>query len=145
MRPVDHVQRFKTLVVKRGVSIGALFDSAVEDFDLCVGAASLCLQGGTLSEIQVNEALKHWLAGPGQFLDVDHVELRRWLVDMGLWERDGYGRAYQRSRPPAERFVDALGALSSIDQFALAANADKARADARAARKAAWQARATLA
>jgi hypothetical protein len=145
MRTINHVQRFKTLVVKRGVSIGALFDSAVEDFDLCVGAASLCLQGGTLSEIQVNEALKHWLAGPGQFLDVDHVELRRWLVDMGLWERDGYGRAYQRSQPAAERFADVLGALSGVDQFTLAADVGKAHAEARAARKAAWQARTTLA
>lgn len=31
-----------------------------------------------------------------QWLETDHAKLRRWLVDTGLLERDGYGRVYDR-------------------------------------------------
>lgn len=52
----------------------------------------------TLSEREMNEAILSWLAGPGKTFFVDHVSLRRELVDWGFLERDAAGQAYARSK-----------------------------------------------
>ncbi len=134
------LQPLARLVVRSGVGIGGL-SSADRDaaFALCAAA----LGDGMHTEAQANDALRRWLDGPARWLDVDHVELRRWLVDRGLWQRDGYGRAYART--PASmldaalrRWVDALAALD------VAAWVDAQRAVERQRRerhRAAWQAR----
>ncbi len=50
-----------------------------------------------LSEREVNEAIRAWLEGPGRSLLVDHVALRRELVDAWFIERDAAGQEYRRS------------------------------------------------
>ena len=46
------------------------------------------------SEGQLNEALQQWLAGIGTNFEMDHVTLRRYLVDERYVLRDAGGTAY---------------------------------------------------
>jgi hypothetical protein len=94
-------------------------------------------QGRTYTEPEVNEGLRQWLAGPGAMLAVDHVELRRWMVDMGVLARDGFGRAYERAAAPQE--IDrAIAHLAGHDLAAVVRDARSRHAADRAARKAKW-------
>jgi hypothetical protein len=86
------------------------------------------------TEAEVNAALKAWLAGPGAMLDIDHVELRRWLVDSRLWTRDGYGRAYERATPPPA-LAPIVAALAQVDLAAEAEAARRTLAEDRAVRR----------
>lgn len=104
-----------TLVCKRGVGLGGLTQSRRE---LALAVAAHALPPGTsLSEGEVNLVLKQALLAEARFLDTDHVELRRWLVDIGWWQRDGFGRAYRRTAEAelgtALQAIDA--ALSGLD------------------------------
>jgi hypothetical protein len=51
-----------------------------------------------LSEAEVNERLRKWLAGVGQSIRVDAIMIRRELIDGGFLERDAAGREYRASR-----------------------------------------------
>ena len=74
-----------------------MHSAAPADFALLMAAAAHAFAPDrTYTEPEVNERLRAWLAGAGAMLDVDHVELRRWLVDTGALARDGFGRAYAR-------------------------------------------------
>jgi hypothetical protein len=48
-----------------------------------------------LSEQQVNEKLANWLANYSQIADLDHVTLRRRLVDTGYLVRSSDGTRYE--------------------------------------------------
>jgi 4a-hydroxytetrahydrobiopterin dehydratase len=61
-------------------------------------SASCTLPSGPLDEKSLNEMLKAWLAGLGPRVDVNHVSLRRALVDDGFLERTPDGARYARSR-----------------------------------------------
>jgi hypothetical protein len=131
----DAVAVFRRLAVKQGVLLGGLTGKRSQEFDVALVAAATCLaEGRTCTEAEVNAALKAWLAGPGAMLDVDHVELRRWLVDMRLWTRDGYGRAYVRAKPPPA-LAGIAAALAGVDLAAEAETARTTLAAARAARR----------
>lgn len=51
----------------------------------------------TYSEQEVNAMILAWTARFGAELSVDHVTLRRYLVDEGILHRDGSGSRYQAS------------------------------------------------
>jgi len=126
------------LVIKSHVSLGGL--SRCEQL-LVFAYVWRGLPGGrALSEAQVNELLKHQLAGAVCFLGTDHVELRRWLVDAGALQRDDFGREYRRvatSRLP-ETLRDLAELLEGLDPAAFTA-AERQRHEAeRAARRARW-------
>jgi tRNA(adenine34) deaminase len=74
-------------------------------------------------------------------LELDHVELRRTLVDLRLLARDGYGRAYRRVTPAPERFAAALSGLEGLDLAALSADQREGHEQARAVRKRAFAGR----
>ena len=93
----------------------------------------------TLSERDVNERLKSFLEGAGAMLAVDHVELRRWLVDNAVLVRDGFGREYSRGQPRAE-IDEAMRELAGTDLRKLVGEARSRDAARRAERKRAWQA-----
>jgi hypothetical protein len=136
------IDAWRRLAVKRGVSLGALAGSRGDEFAAVVAAAALAIPcDAPSSEREVNERLRAWLAVPGAMLATDHVELRRWLVDLRLVERDGYGREYRRADPPPSAYADAVVALGVADPAALAAQAREADASARAARRASHEAR----
>src|SRR5436190_10338923 len=89
--------RLEALAVRQGLSVGVLASNSPADFALVMAAAGASFgPAETLSESQVNERIKAFLERGGAMLAVDHVELRRWLVDNGVLARDGFGRAYTR-------------------------------------------------
>jgi len=132
-----YTKAWRTTAVKQGVALGALTGDA---FAATLAAASLALPAGArMTEREVNDALRAWLAGAGAMLATDHVELRRWLVDCRLVTRDGFGRCYARASAP-EPFAAAVEGLAGADLAAIARNARDADNQARSERKARWKA-----
>ena len=114
--------------------------SSPADFALVLAAAgSEFAAAETLSEREVNERLKAFLAGAGAMLAVDHVELRRWLVDNRVLARDGFGRTYARAEPRAE-IAAAMDELAGADLRKIVGDARSKDATRRAERKRLWQA-----
>ena len=133
-------QRFAALAIRQGIALGALQSASARDFALVLAAAATVFAPErSYTEREVNERLRGFLAGAGAMLATDHVELRRWLVDFRVLERDGYGRAYARAVPGDDIALPARE-LADIDLGALARDARAADAARRAERKARWQA-----
>ena len=131
---------FRRLAVKHGLLPGVLHSQRHADFVVVMAAAAQGLvPEREYTEAEVNERLKAFLTGAGAMLATDHVELRRWLVDCRLVERDGFGRRYVRAAAPAS-FADAVEGLRDTDLAAIARDACTADAQARAERKARWTA-----
>ena len=132
--------RLETLAARDRLSIGVLASSSPSDFALVLAAAGCGIgRDETLTERDVNERLKSFLEGAGAMLAVDHVELRRWLVDNAVLVRDGFGRAYSRGEPRAE-IAQAMEDLAGADLRKIVGEARRRDASARAERKRAWQA-----
>ena len=132
-------ERFAALAIRRGLSLGALQSASARDFALVLAAAANGFAPDRgYSEREVNDLLRGFLDTAGAMLATDHVELRRWLVDNHLLERDGYGRVYTTGTPAAE--VAALAhELAGVDLVSLARAARDGDAARRAERKARWQ------
>lgn len=128
------------LVVKQGVGLGGL---PLPQQDTALVWVWAGLPEGEFTEPGFNAVLKAQLRGPAAFLQTDHVELRRWLVDKQLVQRDGFGRAYQRV--PLQTLPDALRSLGvvvhGLDTARWAGARREAHEAARAARRSAWEAR----
>ncbi len=122
------------LVVKDGVGVGRLTEPQRA---LVLGLAWCAVPGSTvLREAQVNVALKGALAGSCCFLEIDHVELRRWLVDCGWMQRDGFGREYRRIdaamlRPPLQSIATMLAPMDTGGWVAELRGATAARREKR--------------
>lgn len=133
------IEAFAALVRKNGVALGRL--SGVQRHQALALVWSTLPVDGAFSEPQVNQRLLAALAGVGAFLDTDHVELRRWLVDAGWLYRDDWGRRY---RPlPADLLPPELqavaAALSGLDSAAWVAAERAAVAALREDRRRRWQ------
>ncbi len=138
----DPLAVYRRLCVRRGIALGGLASGRQDDFRAVLAAAALALdEGAGYDESAVNARLKAWLDGPGAMVEVDHVELRRWLVDTGLVRRDGYGRHYTRAEPVPDAFAHALAGLAGVDLALLAAEARESEREARESRQATWRAR----
>lgn len=137
-RATQGLQALSLLVVKQGVSLGGL---SLSERSLVFTLAWTGLPDGALSEREVNALLKAQLAAALSFLETDHVELRRWLVDGGWMRRDGYGREYQRTNVAQLAAADqALAAhLAALDLQAWATGQRAAHEARRAARRLSWQ------
>jgi len=137
----DHAAaRIKALAVRRRLSLGVMHSANPDDFALVLAAAARVFAPvREYRERDVNDLLRAWLATTGAMLDVDHVELRRWLVDTGVLARDGFGRAYALGTPRTD-IAAAIAALAPHDPAALARAAADEDAARRAARKARWAA-----
>jgi hypothetical protein len=130
--------RFAALSVRNGLSLGILYSSRVVDFNLVLAAAARPFAAGrSYAEREVNDVLRDWLAHEGAMLAIDHVELRRWMVDCRVLDRDDYGRAYSLGEP-SPQIAAVVAALSGIDLRALAATARARDAQAREERKRQW-------
>lgn len=133
--------RLSRLVVKNGVSLGLLAD---DDRALALAWVWAGLDAAAvMNERDINAALKAQLAGPAAWLDTDHVELRRWLVDGGWLQRDGWGREYRRvaDLPEHRRGVAAAvqQVLAGADTTAWTAAKRQAHVAEREARRQRWQ------
>jgi hypothetical protein len=134
----DLLERLRTLAIRQRMSPGVMHSAAPADFALLMAAAAHAfVPDRAYTESEVNECLRTWLAGAGAMLDVDHVELRRWLVDTGVLARDGFGRAYARGTPGVA-IAAAIRALAGQDLAALARDARSAEAARRDARRKHW-------
>lgn len=132
--------RLEALAGRQRLSIGVLASNSPADFALLMAAAGACFTAGeTLSEREANEHIKAFLERAGAMLAVDHVELRRWLVDNGVLARDGFGRAYTRGQPRDEIAL-AMSELAGVDVGKVVAEARERDASRRAERKRVWQA-----
>jgi hypothetical protein len=133
------VERYAKLAVRQGISLGALRSGSARDFAIVLAAAAQAFRPEQVfTEREVNDLLRAFLEGAGAMLASDHVELRRWLIDFRLLERDGFGRAYSAGTPGAE-FTAASAELSTVDLAALARDARADDAATRARRKERWE------
>lgn len=134
-------ERLRRLVVKNGVGLGLL---PADELALALAWVAAGLPADrVMNEREVNAVLGAQLAGPAACLACDHVELRRWLVDAGWLQRDGYGREYRRvAGGPARHgaLAEALGALLTGSDSRAWADAQRgAHAAERDARRQRWQ------
>ena len=84
---------------------------------LALLAASRLEADRELTEPEVNERLEAWLAGISEPYGIDHVTLRRMMVDLRLLVRTTSGSAY-RVNPAKAAALEALRALEPIGVLA---------------------------
>lgn len=141
---MNPVEQFRKLAIKRGLTPGAMLASSPAEFNMLLYSLRREFAvSRTYAEREVNELIKHWLQSVGGMLEVDHVEMRRWLVDLAILARDAYGHVYQLA-PVPPRLLTLDTELAQIDFAREFANANALESDKRAARKAAWQQVASL-
>lgn len=76
------------------------FPRARLDREILVESVRMCLDGGkTYREREVNETLQRWGREVAPAIEIDHVTLRRMLVDYGHLERTADGRFYRLGFP----------------------------------------------
>jgi hypothetical protein len=79
--------------------------------------------GRDYTENELNECLARWLGEVGQAVEIDHVSLRRYLVDAGYLIRDAAGRSY---RVDAQQTVELFEAgIEEIDPVAVIEEASR--------------------
>jgi hypothetical protein len=99
------------------------------DRSILLKSAALDLeQGRDYTEASLNAALEAWLEKAHGYVRMDHVSLRRYLVDEGLLRRDRPGKTYRVQAATEQRAafgpgVDELDVLAAVR----AAAADKER------------------
>ena len=59
------------------------------------------------TENELNECLTQWLTRVGRTVEIDHVSLRRYLVDAGYLTRDRAGRSYRVDPEQSVSFFEA--------------------------------------
>jgi Uncharacterized protein conserved in bacteria (DUF2087) len=132
------IKRLESLALRQGLALGVMHSSSQSDFALMLASAAQCfVRSHEYTEREINDLLRAWLAGAGAMVAVDHVELRRWLVDTGVLTRDGFGRAYTPGAP-APGITAAMDALAGHDLNALVRGARERDAERRETRKAQW-------
>ena len=82
--------------------------------------------GRIYSEPRVNEHIREWVSRFGSDLSVDHVTLRRYLIDEGILIRDEFGSSYQLNDETP--FFSFDPSIRNLDLEGLVAQAQKARA-----------------
>ena len=125
--------RLERIAVKSGLSLG-LMGEADRAATLAFAAIHF-VPGSGYDEKGVNAVLRDWLAEVGPMLRSDHVEIRRWLVDAGWLERDGFGRRYALAASAPERAAALLGDRSAAGWTACLQRARAAERERREARR----------
>lgn len=90
-------------------------------------------KGGPYGEEALNERLSAWLAGMEKKSSLDHVTLRRYLVDFDFLRRDAAGKAYEVNRALLQ--AEFASPVLDLDPHTVVQEARIARE----ARKRAWQ------
>jgi len=127
------LDRFRHLLLRQEVVVGKLSHS---DMGIIIVAAALAIpHGSTSTEKEVTERLARWLSTVGSNLQVDAVEMRRYLVDYRCLQRDPAGRAYTRSENWPTGWTEIAAGLESVDIEQFAEHVRLEEAERRAARK----------
>ncbi len=132
------IDRVSELAARQGLHLGSLREREPRDLELLLASAALYLpMGQLLNEREANQCLKAFLAGAGAMLDTDHVELRRWMADLGFLHRSDFGTDYRRGHVPD--WLRAAADELDAGRLETAVNDARDATDrARAARKQAW-------
>lgn len=77
------------------------------------------------TESELNDKLRTWTARFGDAVDLDHVSLRRYLVDEGYLRRDTAGRSYELTTTGWPYTLDP--SIGALDLEAVVAEARAAR------------------
>jgi hypothetical protein len=88
-------------------------------------------QGHVYTEAVINKALKVWLFLVGHSISMDHVSLRRHLVDEGYLVRDAAGSRYEVAKLSSHQ-VQFEPSVDKVDPVGLVRAARIARAEKRA-------------
>ena len=101
-------QQFKTSIARQfGGGHQPRFPKRRQDQLIFLGAAALYLSQHHLGqEKTLNTKLMNWLNEMGADQAVDHVTLRRYLVDFGFVERDRAGTRYRIRDAELQRLFD---------------------------------------
>ena len=132
--PEEFVERLCLLGADRGPR---RFPRRRSDREILMKSIQLLLDSRrTYTEGEVNEVLKVWCRDVAPAIDVDHVTLRRMLVDYGELERTADGRAYRvgfPARPVAfDLEVDSIDVRATIAAFRAYREAERERKRAEA-------------
>lgn len=119
--------QFESSIVKTFAGSSFDYPRKPQDRTVFLGALSIFLmEQQSYSEAELNEAIVSWLSSFGVTTTLDHVTLRRYLVDAGYLQRDDAGRRYSVDAPALAREFDesvlALDARTVVRQ----AQADRA-------------------
>ncbi len=107
----EFVERLCRLGADRGPR---LFPRSRNDREILFKSIRLLLDSArSYSESEINAELRAWIRDVAPAIEIDHVTLRRYLVDYGHLERPADGRAY-RVGFPARPSAFALG-VDDID------------------------------
>lgn len=128
------LSRLETIAVKHDLALGLMGDA--DRVATLAFAAIHFVPGTAYDERSVNALLVDWLGRGGAMLRTDHVELRRWLVDGGWLERDGFGRRYALAVGAPARAASVLGDASADALTAAVARVRAVDAQRRAERRA---------
>ena len=101
-------EQFKTSIARQfGDGHQPRFPKRRQDQLIFLGAATLYLAQHPLGhEKTLNTKLINWLSEMGADLAIDHVTLRRYLVDFGFLERDRAGNHYSVRDSELKRLFD---------------------------------------
>ncbi len=100
--PDEYARRIRALLGRGGLS-HALPRRERDRWILLHAIARRFAPGELLSEPDANARIAGFLAGPGQYIELDRVTLRRALVDDGFLDRDPAGHSYRASDRHARR------------------------------------------
>jgi len=117
------IKRLADLCIKSGL---AGFPKDDTSLHILLKSAVITLgQSESFTEKEVNEKLESWLKDISQMKGIDHVSLRRMLVDIGYLTRNGDGSSYQVLQPgPRPDLFD-----TTIDQLDIKNEIEAARED----------------
>lgn len=115
------IKRMLNLCLRSGLS--GLPKEKVNQHILLKSAVLTIGRTGTFTEKEINEKIKYWINHVSQIKNIDHVTLRRRLVDDGYLTRNNDGSSYQISLSgPWRQFFD-----ETIDQLDIAELVRKGR------------------
>lgn len=130
-----HITREAFAAAFPGLVLGRfLLPKKRSELQMLLASVTFSFESGRVySESQVNRLIGEWVSRFGTELDVDHVTLRRYLVDEGLLLRDEAGSSYRLAA--ASPFFSYDVAIRDLDLDRLVSDA----LEAREARKRAYQ------
>lgn len=117
------IKRLADLCLKSGL---AGFPKDETNLHILLKSAVITLgRSDQFTEKEVNAKLETWVKDISQMKGMDHVSMRRMLVDTGYLTRNGDGTSYRVSQPsPRPDLFDA-----AIDQLDIRKEIDAARAE----------------
>jgi tRNA(adenine34) deaminase len=126
------------LAVRHGVHLSTLQQKTGGDLELLFASASLAFPADkSLTEREANDILQRFLATAGVMVATDHVELRRWMVDLGYLRRSDYGTDYRRG--PLPKWLSEAAQELDIERIATTVQQVRQRDESeREARRQAW-------